>query len=321
MVNMYKIKQIPEDFIVKELPNYQLDKKGDYGYFILKKRNYTTIDAVSKIANKLKIPLKFVGFAGNKDKTAVTEQIISIKSIKIIAIERLNFQDIKLEYVGNGNSPISLGDLKGNQFQIIVRNLLSKRTPTKSTQRIPNLFGPQRFSKNNTEIGRYLVKKNFQKAVDLMQHRKVDEFLEDNPGNFVGAVRTLPLKTRKIYIHAYQSFLWNKTAEEYLKVSPYKNELIPIIGFGTELTNNKIGEIINNILQKEDIILRDFIIPQMPELSEEGSERYLFVKPENLTIDIKEDELNKGKYKAAVKFKLQKGSYATVVIDFLFKGL
>jgi len=316
---MYKIKQIPEDFIVKEIPKYELDEKGDYSYFLLKKRDYTTINAVSKIAKRLRIPLKFIGFAGNKDKIAVTEQIISIKNIKLTDIEKLNFQDIKLEYIGQGKNPISLGDLKANQFKIIVRNLSSKRKITKTIERIPNLFGPQRFSKNNIEIGRYLIKKNFKKAIDLIEHRSVDEFLEDNPGNYIGAIRTLPLKLRKIYIHAYQSFLWNKTIEEYLKTFPHKNELIPIIGFGTEITNTKIKEIIDAIIQKEDISQRDFIIPQMPELSEEGSERFLFVKPENLTINIEEDELNQDKYKAIVEFKLPKASYATVIIDFIFQ--
>ncbi len=316
---MYKIKQVPEDFVVKEIPDYILGEKGEYSYFLLKKRNYTTIDAISKIANKLRIPLKFIGFAGNKDKAAITEQLISIKNLKVIDISKLNLKDLVLEFIGKGKKPISLGNLKGNQFKIIVRNLATKRTPTKSIERIPNLFGPQRFSKNNIEIGRYLVKKNFKKAIDLMEHRKVEEFLEDNPGNFIGAIRTLPLKLRKIYIHAYQSFLWNKTIEEYLKTFPHKNELVPIIGFGTDITNNKIKEITIEILHEEDINQRDFIIPQMPELSEEGSERSLFVKPENLIINIEEDELNKNKFKAIVKFKLQKASYATVVIDFIFK--
>ncbi|MBW2966114.1 tRNA pseudouridine(13) synthase TruD [Candidatus Woesearchaeota archaeon] len=318
---MYKIKQIPEDFFVKEIPDYQLDQKGEYSYFLLKKRNYTTMNAISKIANKLKIPLKFIGFAGNKDKIAVTEQVISIKNLKVTDIAKLNIKDIKLEFVGNSNKPISLGDLKGNQFKIIVRNLPTKRTLTKSIERIPNYFGPQRFSKNNIEIGRYLVKKNFKKAIDLIDQRKVNEFLEDNPGNYIGAIRTLPLKLRKIYIHAYQSFLWNKTVEEYLKSAPYKNELIPIIGFGTELKNNKISEIIREIMQKENLNQRDFIIPQMPELSEEGNERYLFTNPKNLTIKIENDELNQDKYKAIVSFILPKASYATIIIDYLFQEL
>jgi len=318
---MYKIKQNPEDFFVKEIPDYQLNQKEEYSYFLLKKRDYTTMNAISKIANKLKIPIKLIGFAGNKDKTAVTEQTISIKNLKVTDIEKLNLKDIKLEYIGNSNKPISLGDLKGNEFKIIVRNLQTKRTITKSIDRIPNYFGPQRFSKNNIEIGKYLVKKNFKKAIDLIDQRIVNEFLEDNPANFVGAIRYLPLKTRKIYIHAYQSFLWNKTVKEYLKTYPNKNESIPIIGFGTELTNNKIREIIKEIMQQEDINQRDFIIPQIPELSEEGSERFLFTKPKNLIIKIEKDELNENKFKAIVEFSLPKASYATIIIDYLFQGL
>jgi tRNA pseudouridine13 synthase len=319
---MYIIKQIPEDFIVKEIPDYRLDEKGEYLYFLLKKKNYTTIDAVLKIAQRLRIPLKYIGFAGNKDKTAVTQQVISIKSIKLTDTGRLNLKDIRMEFIGKGSKPISLGDLKGNQFKITVRNLLTRRTIAKSMEKIPNLFGPQRFSKNNAEIGRYLVKKNFKKAIDLMEYKAADEFLENNPGNFIGAIRTLPLKTRKIYIHAYQSHLWNRTVKEYLKkTSHYKNELIPIIGFGTEIKNDKIKEITIEMLHEEDITQRDFIMPQMPELSEEGSERYLFIKPENLVINTEEDELNENKFKAIVSFKLPKGSYATIVIDFLFQGL
>jgi tRNA pseudouridine13 synthase len=318
---MYKIKQNPEDFIVEEIPEYETQMEGEYSYFLLKKISYTTMDAIIKIAQRLKIPLKYIGFAGTKDKAAITEQVISIKNIKVIDIEKINLKDIGLEYLGEGNNPISLGDLKGNKFKITVRNLSTKRTATKSVERIPNLFGPQRFSKNNIEIGKAMVKKNFRKAIDLMEHKKVDESIELNPGNFIGAIRTLPLKIRKIYIHAYQSYLWNKTIEEYLKTNPYKSEQIPIVGFGTELSIDKISDIIREILHEEDIILRDFIIPQMPELSSEGSERNLFVKPENLTIDIEEDELNQGKFKAIVKFILPKGSYATVIIDYLFQGL
>jgi tRNA pseudouridine13 synthase len=318
---MYKIKQIPEDFIVEEIPIYETIMEGEYSYFLLKKINYTTMDAIIKIAQRLRLPLRYIGFAGTKDKAAMTEQVISIKNIKVIDIEKINLKDIGLEYLGEGNNPISLGDLKGNKFKITVRSLLSKRTITKSTERIPNLFGPQRFSKNNVEIGKAIIKKNFKKAIDLMEHKSVDEFFEINPGNFIGAIRTLPLKIRMIYIHAYQSFLWNKTVEEYLKTNPFKSEQVPIVGFGTELSTDKISDIIKEILHEEGINLRDFIIPQMPELSSEGTERNLFINPQNLTIEIEEDELNENKFKAIVKFILPKGSYATIIIDYLFQGV
>ena len=58
---MYKIKQIPEDFIVEEIPEYETQMEGEYSYFLLKKINYTTIDAIIKIAQRLRLPLKYIG--------------------------------------------------------------------------------------------------------------------------------------------------------------------------------------------------------------------------------------------------------------------
>ena len=74
---MYKIKQIPEDFIVKEINDIILNNDGKYSYFLLKKKNYNTLNAIKAIAKKLKINEKDIGFAGNKDKEAVTKQTIS----------------------------------------------------------------------------------------------------------------------------------------------------------------------------------------------------------------------------------------------------
>ena len=38
---MYKIKQIPEDFVVKEIKKLKFKDKGSYSYYLLKKRDYT----------------------------------------------------------------------------------------------------------------------------------------------------------------------------------------------------------------------------------------------------------------------------------------
>ena len=322
---MYQIKQKPEDFIVKEIPLYGLDEDGEYFYFWLIKKDYTTMGAIKTIAKRLNIPLKRFSFAGTKDKVAVTKQVISIQSIKkerVEKIENLKLTDIKLKYIGNGITPICLGDLEGNEFVIIVRNLKTKRI--KSKEKIPNLYGPQRFSKNNAEIGRYLVKNNFKKATDLIDQEEVKYHLEENPVDFVGALRKIPLKIRKIYIHAYQGLLWNKTIESYLKTGPHKNIKIPLIGFGTEIESIQdynLKEIILDILHKEEISERDFILPKIKELSSEGGKRDLFIKPKDLNIKITEDEENKEKFKAVVSFFLQKGSYGTVVIDSIFQGL
>ena len=78
---MYKIKQIPEDFIVNEVIDIKLNPKGSYSYFILKKKDYATPAAIEKIARFLNIPVKKVGYAGAKDRRAVTTQLISIEGL------------------------------------------------------------------------------------------------------------------------------------------------------------------------------------------------------------------------------------------------
>ncbi len=322
---MYQIKCFPQDFLVKEIPLYN-PEPGQYSYFWMKKTTYTTITAIQTIARALNINPKNIGFAGTKDKTAITEQVISIKSISWEKIKNLNLKDIKLSYISDGKTPLSLGDLKGNEFMIAVRNISPaeiKKAGEKSKHNIPNLFGPQRFSKNNAEIGKAILKKDFKSAVNLIDHESVKEFLKKYPNNCVGALRTLPKKLLKIYIHAYQSLLWNRTAEEYLKTrhNP-ENIKLPILGFAAEtesIKDSALKEIILDILNKEQLAERDFIIRQIPELSSEGGERELFIRPENFSIQIEDDELNKGKFKAIVSFSLPKGSYATTVIEFIFQ--
>lgn len=81
---------------------------------------------------------------------------------------------------------------------------------------------------------------------------------------------------------------------------------LPIIGFDTETTKE-----VNEILKKEGIKLRDFIIKEIPELTSEGTTRELFVEIRDLKInDIETSYL--------LSFSLPKGSYATEVIRQMF---
>ncbi|MAE42680.1 hypothetical protein CMO93_02825 [Candidatus Woesearchaeota archaeon] len=331
---MHKIKQLPEDFIVKEINEIKLGDNGDYSYFLLKKKNYNTLRAIESIVNKLNINEKNIGFSGNKDKNAITEQVISIhKGSK--KIENIAIKDIELKYLGNGNEKIYLGNLKGNKFEITIRNLTKKDIGKISNKEIlmPNYFGPQRFSKNNHQIGKAIVKKNFKKAINLIletnsdYNEKIKQHLQKKPNDFVVALKMIPFKLLKLYVHAYQSYLFNKALEQYirdnkLKINDKKNNYntkLPIVGFGTEIKNNNIDKIIKKILKKENIGFRDFIIRQIPELSSEGDERNTFITVKDFKIiNQDKDELNNIKEKLIVSFSLPKGCYATVFIDYLF---
>lgn len=320
---MYKLKQIPEDFIVEEIPLRKPDE-GQYVIVELKKTNYNTEDAVQTTAKALHVNRKQISYAGNKDKHAVTTQYITIYKVREERINNLELKDIKLRVIGRTSSPISLGDLKGNKFTITIRNLDESEKVEKKT-RIPNYYDSQRFSTHNGEIGKYIVKKQFKEAcklitkIDNKHGPKITEWLHKNNNDYVNALKQLPVKVLQIYAHSYQSLLWNKTVEKYLEKEREQTK-IPIIGFGTE-TEGEIESIISEIMEKENVKERDFIIREFPKLSLEGSHRNLYANIENLKISNKEtDELNPNKYKVTVQFELGKGSYATMVVKYLVKN-
>ena len=339
---MYKIKQVPEDFIVKEISSVKTESTGHYSYYILKKVNCTTVGALQALSEKFKIPLKHFGFAGNKDKNAVTSQKISILNGSK-NFENIKLNNIELKYLGSGKGPISLGDLKGNEFAITIRNLgineinkikkyinkIKKSELLKPKKiLIANFFGIQRFSRNNHLVGKAIIKRDFKKAVELILENsgylesQIRIYLQSNKNNYAAALRMIPLKTRKLLVHSYQSFLFNETVKKISKGNFFsRNIKIPIIGFDFELESikNKILKgIIKKIMDEEEINPRDFIISQMPELTCEGTERDLFFRPKNLDVlEIGEDELNQNKKKIKIKFNLPKGCYATVLVDFL----
>lgn len=298
---MYQIKEKPEDFIVNEKTSIKLENKGTYSIYLLKKNNYTTEKSIQKIREKLNISRKLIGYAGNKDKIAQTSQYISIKNAKF---KSFKLKDIELNLQGYSNNPISLGDLEGNEFIIKV---ITNKIP-KKTNKMINYFGEQRFSKNNEKIGKSIIKKDFKKAVELIlqnngeYEKKIKEHIIKQPNDYIGALRLIPIKILKIFVHSYQSYLWNILASK----TDDKSKEMPLIGFGTKETKE-----IENILTQEGIKLRDFIIRPIPELSSEGSNRNLYVEIKKL--DIK--KIDKG---YQLNFFLLKGGYATEAIKIIF---
>ncbi len=337
---MYKLKQLPEDFIVTEISSVKINPtktkdKKKYVYYTLKKKNRNTLDVTKEIAKKLNLKEKEIGFAGSKDRQAVTEQLISLPIRKQEKLNQIQLENISLELVGYGDDPLSLGDLEGNQFEIVIRNL--EKGQIKKAEYCENYFDEQRFSAHNVAIGRHLVKKEFQEALKLIDDEKCTKHLQHYPHDFIGTLKKLPIRLLRMYVNAYQSYLWNETLSQYLigkgKVvreipyslgkfifiddpKPFLELTIPVIGFASEeLENGEIKTLINELMKKEQLDYANFVIKQIPQLSLEGNSRKVFVKINNLEIGRKtKDELNAGMMKVTLKFSLPKGSYATIVV-------
>ncbi len=307
---MYKLKENPEDFIVNEVTNIKTKDSGRFFYYWMTKKNYNGHDALKIIADRLNVRSKFIGFAGTKDRAAITKQLISITSTTKQKIDALNLKDIKLDFFGLGDIPISLGDLKGNEFIITIRNL--ERQPNLEKNKFINYFGKQRFSKNNSDVGKAILQKKFKKAIELIlekdgnYEKNMRYFLQTNSKNNIGALRLVPRKILKMFVHAYQSKLWNDTAS-FCVENKIKIKQIPIVGFGTEFENEEIESFLQEKLKYDNLTQRDFIVQSIPELTSEGNDRDLFIDTEIKLLE-KTDDMIK------IEFFLQKGAYATEVI-------
>jgi tRNA pseudouridine13 synthase len=333
-LKMYKIKQVPDDFIVKERIKIKLDEKGNYSYFLLKKKSYTTERAVSIVAEKLRVMRKFINYAGNKDKNAITEQIISVNST---ANKCFEMKDLELKFMGRGSERINLGSLDGNDFEISVRNLDDEiEIPKKLT--LPNYFDEQRFSRRNVEVGMLLLKKRFKEAVEAISsndseyHELIKSHLQKNSNEYVGALKLIPKKILSMYVNSVQSLIFNNVVADCLRpkgkfkavkysegefvfldnYSKADNNKISLPGFGSEPSAES-----DNELKKQGLSKMDFVFRQIPGLSSEGTERDMLVETEILS-EWAVDELNEGKKKVFLKFFLPKGSYATMVVRALF---
>jgi tRNA pseudouridine13 synthase len=355
---MYKLKSIYEDFVVDEIPCFEKDhldqKLGKYIYLELSKTNWNTVSAVNELCKTLSILRSYVNFAGTKDKHAVTKQYLSIKTTGNSEQLKQKFplilaSGIDAKFVGFSDQPLSLGSLKGNRFEIILRNLDQKEkiSPRKF---FVNYFDEQRFSKNNAEIGKAIILKDFKKAAVLVNDIKVKEQLAKCETDYLKALLCLPKKILMLYLHAYQSYLWNETVSRFLQrkltnlefetklldyslgklvlagdlsISEFEEINIPLIGALPldNLVSTEIKEIIEKLLIEESVSRFDFIIKQLPNMSPEGGTRPLVASILDLELrERKEDDLNSGFEKQKIEFVLNKGSYATMAIKFLFKN-
>ncbi|HLC62864.1 MAG TPA: tRNA pseudouridine(13) synthase TruD [Candidatus Nanoarchaeia archaeon] len=322
---MYLIKETPEDFIVEEIPKLEFNEKGEYCYFLLEKKNRNTADVIREIAGKLKFRERNFNAAGNKDKLAITKQYVSGFRVKRQRLESLKIANVKLTFVGYGDSRLRLGQLIGNKFIVTVRGLEKEGKRVKFTE---NYFDEQRFSGRNALLGKALVKKEFRKFCFMLR-------LKWKEGDYVNAIRTISKKRLIFYVNAYQSWLWNRAIAEYLtgklkhswrvdysmgefvfSAEKLDNKDVPIIGY--KEIEGEFKEIYDRLLEEEKLKQSDFLIKELPELISEGTTRKLYADVKELNVSYKDDERHRGKRKATASFILGSGSYATIVVKKMF---
>jgi tRNA pseudouridine13 synthase len=165
----------------------------------------------------------------------------------------------------------------------------------------------------------------------LTYERLMLRHLAEHPRDYVGAFRRLPLKLCKLFVQAYQSYLFNRflsarmrqemplsnalNGDYTIKVDNVRQVALPLIGFKQQTSKGKQGEIEREILEAEKVKPNNFRIPQMREISSGGGLRPALASVRNfVTEKPTRNQINHSKLQIKMKFMLPSGSYATVLL-------
>lgn len=157
-------------------------KQHRYVKFVMEKVNMDSNQALSSLSRVLRLPVKLFSVAGTKDKRAVTCQFVTAYQVNPVRLVNLNnvFQGLlklgNFEYCADA---LGLGDLQGNEFEIVLRGLKGQNNALESDicmavektrlQGFINYFGLQRFGTGQTpthHVGEYLLCGNWKAAID-----------------------------------------------------------------------------------------------------------------------------------------------------------
>lgn len=164
------IKQRPEDFRVDELPLYAATGSGEHLYLTIEKRSRPTLEVVRDVARYFGVRMNDVGYAGMKDKQAVTTQRLSVRSNDDRAADRLSVPGVRVLKIERHANKLRVGHLRGNRFVVRIRGTAdlsgaarraSDILASLESRGVPNFFGAQRFGFHlmNHEVGRqYLLR-------------------------------------------------------------------------------------------------------------------------------------------------------------------
>ena len=244
---------------LESLEKEYADQPGKFTVFFLVKRNIDSIQAIRHLSKSVGASYKRFSYAGMKDRRAVTSQRVSFRGAphELIGRDGAHFSILHPHRVAK---PIVPGALKGNRFRIVVREVPVEpqeatlrvneiRREIAETQGVLNYFGPQRFGviRPNTHlVGKQIVLENYEQAVQILlkdkqpsdqdeeshltvpespqgtYERAITHYLNKHPGEFKKSFQVLPKDLVRLYVHAYQSYLFN------LAISERRNREIPL---------------------------------------------------------------------------------------------
>ena len=149
----------PEDFVVDEVPAYPASGKGEHQYVQVKKRLLTTPELVRRLAKACGVNERDVGYAGMKDKHAVTTQWLSLNTKTPISSQLELGPGVEILAVTRHDNKLRTGHLLGNRFSVTLLGVhadgLARAQAIANllcSEGLPNYFGAQRFGNGGRNL-------------------------------------------------------------------------------------------------------------------------------------------------------------------------
>jgi tRNA pseudouridine13 synthase len=249
---------------------------------------------------------------------------------------------------------------------------------------LPNFYGLQRFGGGGAlthRVGRAITRKRFDEAIRVLLceprssdsqatrqareslsqgryeegyrllpagqdvERMVARRLAEKPGDTVGALRAVPIRLRRLYAEAYQSYIFNRTLSLALKKGlniasaelgdnwgeasvdglmlvkvhgvrePQLDGAVPLVqlvGYAYRDYGSRFDRCAGEVMEQEGVAARDFYFEEMQEISVEGGFRRPHLVVRDCSSAFDGDS-------AVLSFTLARGQYATVLLREIVK--
>lgn len=373
----FKVIEILHDSILNSLVQVK-NEKHQFPLYCLEKNGLDSTHALMEIKNELGINLRLVGI---KDSKAISRQYctndqkIDIRDAKTthtsLSLMGYTAQALRKSHLVGNKFEIVIRHMKNKHLL----NFLEEASG------IPNFYGLQRFGSARLVthlVGRQIVKKDFSGAVhtllsytteyDTKFSRELREKCKDprnyrsvlknmprgmdierlvlisllSGKNHISSLRSVPINIRRLFVHAYQAFLFNECISSLIKEGQditrcvaedlcfeledvcvlgklrkftfgmNQDKIVPatqLVGYAFRNREGRFEKTMFRVLSDEGLTPKDFFVSNMQELSVEGGFRQLPLMVKDLDYDPD----------YGIKFRLPVGAYATTLLRELIK--
>lgn len=161
-----RFRATPEDFRVDEQPAFEAAGAGEHLLLTIEKRNLNTVSVAQRLAKWAGIGDVGIGYAGMKDRHAVTTQrfTVHLPGREAPDVSKLEFTDattgqaLRVLASHRHSRKLPRGALAGNRFTLVLRDVeggaaaIDERLAAIAARGLPNYFGEQRFGRSGDNV-------------------------------------------------------------------------------------------------------------------------------------------------------------------------